>query len=69
MPKQKKKDDAVVKNTVVRLRVTKPEAKEFRERAIKAGCKTVSEYIRLRCIQDADEQHIEELAALDGAVS
>lgn len=34
MPKQKKKDDAVVKNTVVRLRVTKSEAKEFRVSAI-----------------------------------
>lgn len=36
--------------TVIRLRVTEAEVELFKRKAREAGCKSVSEYIRLRCI-------------------
>ncbi len=43
-------DPSTVRSTVIRLRVTEVEAELFKRKAREAGCKSVSEYIRLRCI-------------------
>ena len=53
MPKLTRKDPNEVKSQVIRLRVTEAEAKKFKANAIAAGCKTISEYIRERCISDS----------------
>lgn len=50
----KSKDRSEVKSTVTRLRVTQAEAELFKTKAKEAGCKTVSEYIRVRCIESVD---------------
>lgn len=46
----KSHDPSTVKSTVIRLRVTEAEAELFKRKAREAGCKSVSEYIRLKCI-------------------
>ena len=43
-------DPSTVRSTVIRLRVTQAEVELFKRKAREAGCKSVSEYIRLRCI-------------------
>lgn len=43
-------DPSTVRSTVIRLRVTEAEVELFKRKARGAGCKSVSEYIRLRCI-------------------
>ena len=43
-------DPSTVRSTVIRLRVTEAEVELFKRKAREAGCKSVSEYIRLRCI-------------------
>ncbi len=43
-------DPSIVRSTVIRLRVTEAEVELFKRKAREAGCKSVSEYIRLRCI-------------------
>lgn len=43
-------DPGTIKSTVIRLRVTQAEAQLFKIKAKESGCKTVSEYIRERCI-------------------
>ena len=43
-------DPSAVRSTVIRLRVTEAEVELFKRKAREAGCKSVSEYIRLRCI-------------------
>lgn len=48
----KSKDQSEVKSTVIRLRVTQAEAELFK--AKEAGCKSLSEYIRVRCIESVD---------------
>ena len=48
----KSHDPSTVKSTVIRLRVTQAEAELFKTKAREAGCKTVSEYIRVRCINE-----------------
>lgn len=48
----KSKDQSEVKSTVIRLRVTEAEAELFKTKAKKAGCKTLSEYIRVRCLNE-----------------
>lgn len=50
MPRHKQSDPTSIKTQVIRLRVT--EAEKFRSRAAESGYKTVSEYIRSRCIAD-----------------
>ena len=50
MPRQKQSDPSTIKNQVIRLRVTEAEAEMFKTRAAEAGCKSISEYIRSRCI-------------------
>ena len=52
MPRHKQSDPNSVKSSVIRLRVTEEEAKRFKANAEKAGCKTVSEFIRKMCIDD-----------------
>ena len=43
-------DPSTVRSTVIRLRVTEAEVELFKRKAREAGCKSVSEYIRLKCI-------------------
>lgn len=50
MPRHKQSDPTSIKTQVIRLRVTGAEAEKFRSKAAESGCKTVSEYIRSRCI-------------------
>lgn len=50
MPRHKQSDSSIIKSSVIRLRVTEAEAEKFRRKAAKSGCKTVSEYIRFKCI-------------------
>ena len=50
MPRHKQSDPTSIKTQVIRLRVTEAEAEKFRSKAAESGCKTVSEYIRSRCI-------------------
>lgn len=47
----KAQDPSKVKSTVIRLRVTEAEAELFKTKAKEVGCKTISEYIRMRCIE------------------
>lgn len=52
MPRHKQSDPTSIKTSVIRLRVTEAEAQLFKANAAAAGCKSVSEYIRMRCISD-----------------
>ncbi len=49
----KSHDPSTVKSTVIRLRVTRAEAELFKTKAKEAGCKSISEYIRVRCIDES----------------
>ena len=49
-PRHKQSDPSTIKNQVIRLRVTEAEAQLFKVYAAEAGCKSISEYIRSRCI-------------------
>ena len=51
----KSSDPSAIKSTVIRLRVTEAESALFKAKAKEAECKTVSEYIRIRCIEDEKE--------------
>lgn len=51
-PRQKQSDPSTIKSSVIRLRVTETEAQIFKANAAAAGCKSISEYIRMRCISD-----------------
>ena len=53
--RHKQSDPASIKSQVIRLRVTEAEAEMFKSIAINAGCKSISEYIRSRCIGEDDE--------------
>ncbi|MBQ6040783.1 MAG: hypothetical protein IJL32_08435 [Oscillospiraceae bacterium] len=48
----KQSDPSTIKSNVIRLRVTEAEAELFKRKSKEAGCKTVSEYIRICCIED-----------------
>lgn len=52
MPRHNQSDTSTIKNQVIRLRVTEAEANLFKTKAAEAGCRTISEYIRMRCIND-----------------
>lgn len=52
MPRQKQSDPSTIKSSVIRLRVTEAEAQLFKSNAAAAGCKSISEYIRMRCISE-----------------
>lgn len=51
-PRHKQSDPANVKSQVIRLRVTEAEAQLFKTNAAEAGWKSISEYIRMRCISE-----------------
>lgn len=53
-PRQKQSDPSTIKSSVIRLRVTEAEADLFRTKAAEAGCKSISEYIRSRCISEEE---------------
>lgn len=46
----KSHDPLTIKSKINRLQVTEAEAELFKTKAKEAGCKTLSEYIRIRCI-------------------
>ena len=50
MPRHKQSDPNTIKSSVIRLRVTEAEALLFKTNAAEAGCKSIIEYIRSRCI-------------------
>ena len=50
MPRHKQSDPTSIKTQVIRLRATGAEAEKFSSKAAESGCKTVSEYIRFKCI-------------------
>lgn len=50
MPRHKQSDPANIKSSVIRLRVTASEAQLFKANAVESGCKSISEYIRMKCI-------------------
>ena len=50
MPRHKQSDPNTIKSSVIRLRVTEAGALLFKTNAAEAGCKSISEYIRSRCI-------------------
>ncbi len=52
MPRHKQSDPTSIKTQVIRLRVTEAEAEQFKIKAKESGCKSISEYIRSRCISD-----------------
>ena len=52
MPKLNRQDPDLAKRQVIRLRVSDAEAELFRTKAKEAGCKSVSEFIRTRCIEN-----------------
>lgn len=52
MPRHKQSDPTSIKTQVIRLRVTEAEAEQFKIKAMESGCKSISEYIRSRCIPD-----------------
>ena len=52
MPRHKQSDPTSIKTQVIRLRVTEAEAEQFKMKAKESGCKSISEYIRSRCIPD-----------------
>ena len=52
MPRHKQNDQSAIKNQVIRLRVTEAEAQLFKANAAATGCKSISEYIRSRCISE-----------------
>lgn len=52
MPRHKQSDPSTIKNQVIRLRVTEAEAQIFKTNATAAGCNSISEYIRSRCISE-----------------
>ena len=52
MARTKKENPSEVRTSVIRLRVTEDEVKKFKEKAAEAGCRSISQYIRLRCLDD-----------------
>ena len=54
-PRHRQSDPSTVKNHVIRLRVTEAEVERFKKKAADAGCRSISEYIRSRCIGEDDE--------------
>lgn len=52
MPRHKQSDPTSIKAQVIRLRVTEAEAEQFKIKAKESGCKSISEYIRMKCIED-----------------
>ena len=62
MPRHKQSDTSTIKNQVIRLRVTEAEAELFKTKAAEAGCRTISEYIRMRCINANNSGNVDKKA-------
>ena len=60
MARTKKENPSEVRTSVIRLRVTEDEVKRFKEKAAEAGCRTISQFIRLRCLDDDSLNNTEE---------
>ncbi len=60
MARTKKENTSEVRTSVIRLRVTEDEVKRFKEKAAEAGCRTISQYIRLKCLDDDNVNNTEE---------
>ena len=52
MARTKKENQSEVRRSVIRLRVTEDEVKKFKEKAAEAGCRTISQYIRMKCLDE-----------------
>lgn len=52
MARTKKENRYEVRTSIIRLRVNAQEEMILKDRAAKTGCKTVSQYIRLKCLND-----------------
>lgn len=52
MARTKKENQSEVRRSVIRLRVTEDEVKKFKEKAAEAGCRTISQYIRMKCLSE-----------------
>ena len=48
----KRADRSKVKTSVVRVRVTEAEAKMFRDKAKQYNCDTISQFIRMKCLNE-----------------
>ena len=59
MPRTKSPDPNTVKNQVIRLQVNKAEVEIFKQKAVEAGCRTISEYIRKMCLPLNEDNKIE----------
>ena len=55
MPRHKQSDPTSIMSQVIRLRVTEAEAQLFKTNAAAAGCKSISEHIRSRCIGEDND--------------
>lgn len=56
----------IIKSSVIRLRMTEAEAQLFRIKAAESGCKTASEYIRMKCVGEDGEISETSSADTDG---
>ena len=63
MARIKKENPNEVRTSVIRLRVNEEEEKKFKEKAAKAGCRTISQYIRLKCLDDNTLENAHQKAA------
>lgn len=50
----KRADRSKIKDSYIRLRVTKEEVKKFKAKAKQYNCDSISEYIRIRCLNEDD---------------
>lgn len=58
MARPKKENRYEVRTSVIRLRVNAQEEMIFKEKAAKAECKTISQYIRLKCLKETEKDII-----------
>lgn len=63
MARTQKENQSEVRTSVIRLRVTEDEVKKFKKKAAEAGCRTIIQYIRLRCLDDNTFDDTHEKAA------
>ena len=56
----KKENLSEVQISVVLLRVTECEDMKFKEKAEETGCRTISQYIRLKCLVDESVNNVTE---------
>lgn len=54
--RQRSENRAIIKESVVRIRVTQEEALLFKEKAKKSGYRNVSQYIRAMCLNSPKKE-------------